>query len=146
MGWSHHWSRPVELDPGAFSAAAQDVRAVIDRSGIDLAGFEGEGEPLIDDERIVFNGRRPGGCEPFEVARVEFDRRGREVVRSFCKTERQPYDLCVQAALIVFKHHVGDALQVTSDGDDASWDGARRRVREALGYGDDFAFSAQDDD
>lgn len=138
MGWTHSWRRPTELPADRFAAAAADWRRVQDKVCVAIAGFDGTGEPQVDDEHIVFNGEAPHCCEPFEVARIEFDRRGCHTVASFCKTEHQPYDICVQAALIILKHHLGDAINVTSDGEDEDWQTGRRAVQDVLGYGGDF--------
>jgi len=143
VGWSHHWTRPTELDRETFAAAIRDVRALVGMSADVLAGFEGKGCPIVDEEHIVFNGRRPAHCEPFEIARIEFDRRGRSVIHSFCKTEQLPYDLYVQAALIILRHHVGEMLCVTSDGNETSWQEARNLVSKKFGYGQDFRLSIQ---
>lgn len=138
MGWTHHWSRPTELPAELFAAAVRDWQRIQGATTVPLAGFDGTGEPQVDEEHIVFNGAAPQCCEPFEIARVEFDRRGDPAVMSFCKTESMPYDVCVQAALIVLKHHLGDLITVTSDGNDDDWHSGRQLVCDALGYGDSF--------
>jgi len=138
MGWTHYWTRPTELPAASFTAAADDWRRVREATRVDLAGFDGTGQPRIDAEHIVFNGAAPRCCEPFEIARVEFDRRGRPTVASFCKTEGLPYDVCVQGALIILKHHLQETIRITSDGTDADWLAGRRLVRAELGYGMDF--------
>ena len=51
----------------------------------------------------------------------------------FCKTDRLPYDLCVQACLIVFNHHLGAGFAVSSDGADPEWDRARNLCHAILG-------------
>ena len=70
----------------------------------------------------------PAAVEPFEIHQTEFDRRGRQLVPSFCKTEHAPYDLCVQLALIVFKHPLGHTISVASDGKDTDWKDAPRNL------------------
>ena len=142
MGWTHSWQRPTELPEEGFARAVEDCRKVMGALGVTLGGFTGEGDPVFSAESIVFNGAGRSGCEPFEIARVEFDRRGRDMVRSFCKTEHAPYDVCVQAALIVLKHHLGDAITVGSDGGDSDWKQAREHCQETLGYGGDFSLAA----
>lgn len=57
---------------------------------------------------------------------------------AFCKTAYKPYDLAVTAALIVARHHLGDALGVASDGESRDWQDARRLCQHVLGYGKDF--------
>ena len=138
MGWTHSWQRPTELPEEEFARAAKDCRKIMATLDVPLGGFTGEGEPTFSAERIIFNGVGKTGCEPFEIARVEFDRKGRELVLSFCKTEQAPYDICVQIALIVLKHHLGDRIVVSSDGKDKNWEEARKICQEGLGYGMDF--------
>jgi len=138
MGWTHHWQRRTELPQGAFAAAVDDCKLTLPRAGISLAGFEGNGQPILQADAIVFNGVGGACCEPFEIQQTQFDRRGREVVCSFCKTEHLPYDLCVQVALVILKHHLGESIKVGSDGKDDDWAEARRICQETLGYGEDF--------
>ena len=49
-----------------------------------------------------------------------------------------PYDLCVQAALIVLKHHLAAAITVSSDGGEPDWERARAACQKWLGYGEEF--------
>ena len=49
-----------------------------------------------------------------------------------------PYDLHVQIALIILKHHLGDMITVTSDASDEDWQKATDFCQEKLGYGSDF--------
>ncbi len=141
MGMTHYWQRPTELPKEAFRAAVDDCQTLLGSGRIEVAGFDGTGTPLLNDEQIVFNGQAPTACEPFEIAAVEFDRRGRPHIISHCKTEHLPYDLYVKASLIVFAHHLGDVFQVTSDANDAGWDEARSFTEGCLGYGSDFTLS-----
>lgn len=145
MGMTHYWHRPTELPREHFVRAVNDCRTVLATLDVSLAGFDGTGTPIYNDERIVVNGRSPQHCEPFEVARVEFDRRGRDVVRSFCKTESLPYNVCVQAALIVLKHHMPGLIHVSSDVGLHDWSRAVEVVIGAVGYGEDFRLDESDE-
>jgi hypothetical protein len=138
MGLTHAWYRETELDEHAFAAAVEDCRMVVAKTDVPLAGFEGAGEPIFDSDHIVFNGQRPDECEPFEIARVEFDRRGRPEALGYCKTEGLPYDICVQASLVVLKHHLGSSIRVCSDVSDDAWRSAVELTQAALGYGEEF--------
>lgn len=53
----------------------------------------------------------------------------------FCKTAFKPYDLAVTAFLIVCKHHLGDTIEVSSDGEDKDWFDAKMLCDKLLGYG-----------
>jgi len=136
MGLTHHWERPTEFPAEAFAKASADAKIVMKKSGVLLAGFEGGGEPVFTSDAIMFNGKAP--CEPFEIHAVEFDDRGRERFFGHCKTEHRPYDLVVKAVLIVLRHHLGDAITVTSDEGVEEWELARQLCQQALGYGEDF--------
>jgi hypothetical protein len=51
-----------------------------------------------------------------------------------CKTGFRPYDLAVQCALLVIKHHLGKAFEVYSSGSDWHWNDARRICYVHVGY------------
>lgn len=143
MGWTHYWYRTCELDEAAFAQCVRDCEAVVQHSGVAVAGFDGSGRPVFSADHIVFNGQAPVACEPFEMARVEFDRRGRNEVFGFCKTEGMPYDICVQASLVIMKHRMPNAIRVGSDGDRGDWQRAIRLVQDVLGYGDEFCLTEE---
>lgn len=138
MGYTINWRRAVELPADRFAAAVVDCEEVLSLLKVPLAGFEGVGPCIFEPDHIVINGQSPFSCEPFEVACVEFDRRGMGWTWSFCKTQLLPYDLCVKVALIILAHHLGELLAVGSDGTEEDWEEARRRVKEHKGYGADF--------
>lgn len=138
MGWTHNWKRPVELSAETFAKAVDDCRRALAATGIPLADADGSGQPVFAEDRIVFNGAAGAACEPFLVLRSQKERRGGAVSWSFCKTERAPYDLCVQVALIILKHHLGDRFVVGSDGRDEDWEAARQHCQQCLGYGKEF--------
>ena len=140
MGMTHYWKRPTELPVEPFLAAVGDWCKVCEAAGVALGGLDGTGVALADSEHIVFNGAAPNSCEPFELARVEFDRRGRSTVTSFCKASGLPYGFSVRATLIIFQHHLPEYISVTSDSDsgDEEWVDARSLVESVLGYGGSF--------
>lgn len=138
MGLTHYWERPTELPKKPFAAAVEDLRRLIAGAGAELAGFDGTGSPICETEHVVFNGADGESCEPFEIRRIEFDRRGRPNVCSFCKSEGLPYDLFVRVALIVFRQHLGSQFEVRSDGNPDSWLQATALVQRVLGYGAGF--------
>jgi hypothetical protein len=106
MGWTHYWKRTTELPRDQFVAAMRDCRKVLPALGIPLGGFPGTGTPHFADDGMAFNGAG-ARCEPFEIHQTEFDRHGRKLFWSFCKTERQPYDLCVQGSWWVMSRICG---------------------------------------
>ena len=138
MGFSHYWCRRVELPVDAFASATADFLKVSESLRVPLAGFDGTGAPICTPEAIVFNGVGGAGREPFEIHQTEFDRSGNDLIRASCKTGNAPYDLDVQCVLIILKHRLGHAIQVTSDGKSEEWDSARAACQAALGYGMTF--------
>lgn len=53
----------------------------------------------------------------------------------FCKTAYKPYDIAVTAFLIIAKHHLGELIEVSSDGDNKDWFDAKVLCDKVLGYG-----------
>ena len=143
MGWTHNWRRGTELPAATFAGAVRDCQRILPCTGVPLAGFDGTDQPILQEDLIIFNGEGRAGCEPFEIHQTECDRHGRAVFWSFCKTEHQPYDLCVQVALVILKHHLGEAITVGSDGKDDDWADARRICQEELGYGEEFQLETE---
>lgn len=143
MGLTHSWLRPTELPADKFATAVKDIRLVLKNFDVPLAGFEGHGEPIFNDDAVVFNGVSGAGCEPFEIHQVEFDRRGRAEKFTFCKTQGLPYDLAVKVTLIVLKQHLGEFLKVMSDEPDEAWEPAREIVDRAHGGGSSFKLDKQ---
>ncbi len=192
MGYTHYWYRPKTIKPEIFKQIVVDLKQVIEKAGVPLAGAAGEGRPEFTDELIVFNGIRncghketdriaiawpakgasginksydgndalkgswfaggllgsracPGDCshETFCVEREYIPYDWQKEVKtgfwfSFCKTAYKPYDLIVQAALIIMKHHLMDKVIIHSDGDDDLWNDARGLTTIVLGYGYNF--------
>ena len=137
MGVTHYWQRDAEFDADKFAAAVLDIGLAVKHIGVPLAGAGGDGDAILTQEMIVFNGRDVP-CEDFAVRITEEPRRAQPRVFSYCKTEGAPYDFCVKAALIVLRHHLGDAIAVTSDVENDAWQDAREGCQSRLGYGADF--------
>lgn len=57
-----------------------------------------------------------------------------------CKTAFKPYDVAVTAALIILRRHLGDEIEITSDGEDQHFFDGKMICQMALGYGLDFAY------
>lgn len=102
---------------------------------------------------VTLNTRTCGGdCsyESFVLSRVvPAERRERPILddagRYFdcCKTAFRPYDVLVTAALLILKHHLGDAVHVSSDGEDQHWADAKALCRAELGYGFEYAIQGR---
>ncbi len=139
MGYTHSWRRPRALDFAAFMAASADCAKVAELAaarGIELAGWDGSGEPTFEPAIVAFNGLGEASHETFAVPCVS-DAREHEgmepegMVFEFCKTNRKPYDAAVTACLLVLKHHLGDAILVTSNGGIGEWQAGIELAAEA---------------
>jgi hypothetical protein len=60
---------------------------------------------------------------------------------AFTKTAYRPYDLAVNAFLVIAKHHLGDKIRVSSDGEIANWVEGIELCRIYLGYEENYRFS-----
>lgn len=59
MGYSHMWSRTLELDRESFDRAVEDVQIILSRCrdmGLRIAGPSGAGKPELSSDTIAFNG------------------------------------------------------------------------------------------
>jgi hypothetical protein len=142
MGMTHAWERPTELPTTEFKTAVADIRDVLSQIPVKIGGFDGQGDPIFVDDHLLFNGARPGSCEPFEARRVEFDRRGRGRFWCSCKTELLPYDLSVRIALIILKQHLRQEIRVSSDDTVAGWQKAKDLCQKLCGFGSDFSLES----
>ena len=147
MGYTHYWYRSKTLSPGKFALAVADCEKVCNGLEIPLGDCFGEGAPKFSPRSISFNGRAidsegDGSYEPFRIDQVFADEHratnAHGQLFAFTKTNFRPYDLCVQACLIVFDFHFSEDLVVSSDGDDKAWNEARSACQHFLGYGPHF--------
>jgi hypothetical protein len=58
-----------------------------------------------------------------------------------CKTAFRPYDLAVTAFLIIAKHHLGEKIHVSSDGEDEQWNEGKFLCYVHLGYGPEYVMT-----
>lgn len=99
MGYTHYWKFKRQVSDAEFDLFIEDVRK-IDQRFVLAQGAE---------TMVVFN-----VWETFIFRRTDTD-------FNFCKTGRADGDKFVTAVLAVAKHHFGDDLQVSSDGNWADW-------------------------
>jgi len=116
MGYTHYWTKQKNWPAAKVSAAIQDMAEVIRRCELPLADGHGEPgtEPIIGPDFIAFNGV---GELPYETFLFPGFGSPPNPDFAFCKTEPKPYDAIVVACLLVAKHHLGAAIEVSSDGD-----------------------------
>ena len=130
MGYTHYWAfnkkvKDITNGESAFKTAVElfkrGLEIARDKHNLDYADLLGNGmgvdEPIIEDDELIFNGKRPDDCETFAITTESegFD---------FCKTARCPYDVFVCLALLCFEDVFGNQIEVSSDGDrdnDEGW-------------------------
>jgi hypothetical protein len=78
-----------------------------------IKGGDGTGRPIVDNDRIVFNG---DGSKDEDHEPMCLERQGGGF--QFCKTARKSYDRYVKAILCVANFFAPGVLKVTCDGDD----------------------------
>ena len=102
----------------------------------------------------LLSARECGGDCAHENARLkrvfkkEYDRQEKYPDGWFacCKTAYKPYDVAVTAFLVIVKHHLGDEIKISSDGEESDWDDARKLCMELFGWGDDFKIEVDPED
>ena len=151
MGYTHYFGRKeVTHDPETFKRFMDDVRTLVDNlperslssggyaSGhlLKLAGGDATGKPIFNDTELLFNGADGGEdlghesmwiCQDYEFSegsygdyqRANFNKKGE--IFGFCKTARKPYDIVVQAVLILYKEYFGNKVGIGSDGCASDW-------------------------
>ncbi len=63
MGYTHYWKRKQEIDLAIMTAIVADFRKVLPeiQKHVDLADGMGEGEPIIKNDCVCFNGKHNCG-------------------------------------------------------------------------------------
>jgi len=143
MGYTHYWDRKEKLDPNLFGQASKDCQKVCNNSQVEIQfEYNEPNPPVFTRDSVRFNGIGSDGHETFAVARhykhsyPQKDEQGR--LFTFCKTACKPYDRLVTACLVIFKHHFGDAISISSDGEMSDWKDGMKECQDVLGYGNDF--------
>ena len=103
MGYTHYYSISENITPRAwesFTAFVRTALAIETKRGIQIRGWNGSGEPVINEKEVRFNGDESKGFayETFVVRRIEEE-------SQFCKTNRQPYDTLVVACILAGKKY-----------------------------------------
>lgn len=119
MGYTHYWTQTRDFTVKEWEQIGKDMDALFEHvsivQSIPLAGAQGEPDtnPIVNDDKIWFNGSGDGSHETFCLNRIS---KGRD----FCKTAQKPYDLAVTAALC-YLQSVTKSHEVSSDGEESDW-------------------------
>ena len=127
MGYTHYWymEKDKEIEEKVWTNFTTDAKSLIVGSPIlEKAREEYKSYPQdpteIDEVKIKFD----GGHETFYFGRKSEQvswREDQDWVFNFCKTARKEYDGLVTAALLLAKHHLGNRIRVSSDGNIDEW-------------------------
>lgn len=80
-----------------------------------LAGGNGTGEPIFNDDKVCFNGCDGEKDYAHETCYLALDD-ANDYSFNFCKTAEKPYDVAVCLALLCFKKAFGRDFEYSSDG------------------------------
>ena len=129
MGFSHYWN--FKKPKGKRAAEIEDKykRALVECAHIAhawqrdaqdwerLSGYTAHCKPGTYGGLLI-NGKGDEAHEDFALREHFRENEG----FGFCKTARKPYDTVVTACLALLKYRLGDAIEVSSDGDASDWD------------------------
>lgn len=97
MGYTRYWTRTDKLITNEFISAINSILSDCRTRGITIKGGNGDGNPTITDDAVVFNGdgSRDLDHETFYITNNENELNDWQ----FCKTAEKPYDYAVKRAL-----------------------------------------------
>jgi hypothetical protein len=136
MGYTHYYKTTPTIPLDKWVRLKIAVSKLLD--GVADIQFEyNKAEPIvIDDKEIRFNGIGDDGHETLYLSRestpAEWDT-DKSTVFNFCKTAYKPYDRYVTAVLTLAKIHLGDDIEISSDGGVADWQEGISFINEKLG-------------
>lgn len=112
MGYTHYFGfkSGAKIDAERWNKAIELGKECAKASGVEIAGWDGTGEPEFSDKCISFNGKGDGRHETFYLAREGHYTHG------YCKTQKKAYDIVVCCFLLAFKKVFGKEFDYTSDG------------------------------
>ena len=113
MGYTHYFGfkTGAKIDTERWNKAIELGKACAKASGVEIAGYDGTGEPVFTDKEISFNGKG----DKLSNETFYLESKGR-YTHGFCKTELKPYDIVVCCFLLAFKKAFGKDFEYSSDG------------------------------
>ena len=148
MGYTHYFSH-TKISDKKWGKIVKDCKTLNNMlaeyasSDIEVAGWDGEGDPVFDDNEICFNGKGEElSHETFTLRKTGPEVKDwmdvNEIPFAFCKTARKPYDLLVCGCLLVYKHYSPKTIDLGSDGENEDWADAETFVKSSLGYDEKY--------
>jgi hypothetical protein len=96
-----------------------------------LSGFSAHTKPSEKYGGLQLNGKGEYAHEPFEL-REHFKQNMENGALHSCKTAHKPYDTVIVACLAILKYRLGDAIEVSSDGNATDWMHGVRLARQVI--------------
>lgn len=125
MGYTHYYYQYRDLTHDEWTEFTDQVRQILN-TDVPLAGWDGKGLPVVDDNKVSFNGVEGEGCETCYFQRdlwsasrdqrISWNKKANGPQFEFCKTRRRPYDPIVVAVYEAAKAVAPDAFDLSSDG------------------------------
>ena len=120
MGYTNYWERTNKPITQEFVDGVLRIIKESEKKGISIRGWDGNGEPEVTLDKVVFNGNESLGLD-HESCFFSNNEAGFE----FCKTAEKPYDYTVKRVLRLAKRQ-GLISRWSCDGEckfstDADW-------------------------
>ena len=113
MGYTRYWTRTDKPIDDELIDAINDIIADCKNRGIIIKDGYGEGEPIVNENGILFNGDASTRLD-YETFYITNDKEELNTWQ-FCKTARKPYDYAVREALKIAEK-LGFVTKVSDDG------------------------------
>ena len=109
-----------------FGDVVSDIHRIIERCDVPIGNAQGDAgsQQTNMDGYFLFNGIRPDSNETFAYPPSDSYASGYD----FCNTKRLPYDPIVCASLLAIRQHLGDGVDISSDGRPATDEGWRQGI------------------
>ena len=111
MGYTRYWNQTGKPITQEFLDKVTEVLNDCKNKGISIRNGLGENEPVVDMEKVVFNGDSDKNTD-----HESFVIRNNTTGFNFCKTARKPYDYAVRTILQIAEE-MGIVDEVSSDGE-----------------------------
>lgn len=145
MGYTHYWKQPTRLNQETWNKFVADCKVLYknmpknsESSGayavdepLHIGGCYTSKYPKFTKECVLFNGSSvppkdrkkdsQGDWENDNCSHETFVLKRTNTSGDFCKTARKPYDLMVQACLLLYKYYFWDEVTISSDGNFDDW-------------------------
>jgi hypothetical protein len=146
MGYTHYWTFTKPKGIKVEEIEAKYKQAIFECSKVALHYNSDMLKVLRPEDRLSgysahckpgkyggfkINGKGDNAHEDFTLREHYMQNIGQDNF-NFCKTAMKPYDIVVTACLAILKYRLGDAIQVSSDGDASDWEAGTKLACKVL--------------